>query len=327
MSPARSHFSDMSDGGSSSAALSDVLANSQLGGSSSRGGSSPATSHASRSSSEYNCCAAASSSKQSSKENLKGLHNSTHSIAEDGGEHFTSSDGPGDFATDPVHEEAEEEPRHTEHAHQQDADLVEYDTLQLIHRLATLLQNLTKTNDKLRQSSKPPTSTAEAPSSSPPTSSSSSASANVAPVQDAALSHTPELAQTSLARCTPRPVSPQTAWPEQSSSRNQDYFSMQPHRPKTASSDSARRSSTVHRRFNSDAAEEPPDVPQLTGARIAYKSRNPTICFQARNIPAIGIEQYLLRIQKCKLAQSLFLRASFGSSSCFRKIKRLSYHQ
>lgn len=244
VSPARSSGS-LSEGsdGSSSAALSDVLANSQLA---SEGNSSPATSHGSRSSTEHHL--EGDNSKYSNK--WPGLAARKRPTA-------------GDQTSEPDR-----------------AGLVHYDTVQLIQRLASLLHNLTKANDRLREPTKSPLTGWSSPTSGSPQPASS-----------------PELAQTTLARCTPQ-YSPASAWPEPSTSK--DYFSL-----KTSSSQKRRSQSLSHlsSHANHSAAShcdcQETRESELTGAKIAYRSRNPTICFQARNIPAIGIEQYLLRIQKC----------------------------
>lgn len=296
VSPARSNgsLSDGSEG--SSGALSDVLANSQLG-----SASSPATSHGSRSSTE----GSSSSLKQAQAANQRqpelrarkhGKGSDHHNIhRQQTAQHQSGSGGvEGHPAAAPAAPEQHEPDR---------AHLIDFDTMQLIHRLAALLHNLTKTNDGLRPHD--PSST----SCSPTSPHHSSSGGTPGPLL------TPELAQTSLARCTPQ-GSPVTGWPEQSSSlhhhhpqaQEQDYFSIQPQRHAYKKKKQHQQHAQLHqlgtpaesptREFGlRTPCGEPPD---LTGARIAYNSRNPTICFQARNIPAIGIEQYLLRIQKCE---------------------------
>jgi hypothetical protein len=48
------------------------------------------------------------------------------------------------------------------------------------------------------------------------------------------------------------------------------------------------------------ATPSEPLQPVLSASKQAYKSRNATLGFHARNIPGIGIEQYLMRILKCE---------------------------
>lgn len=284
VSPARSNasLSDASSEGSS-AGYSDLLANSQIGGSRSRGNSSsPATSHGSRSSTEGSSAAAPELEhlRESSKQRVR--------------KHGKSNSRPpppswaGGVAVAPQHE--------PDRAH-----LIEYDTVQLIHRLAALLHNITKTNDGLRPLHSPGTDSASSTSFSP--------GASGCQVDTPGALQTPELAQTSLARCTPHEEGPSTAWPEQSSSHQgpQDYFSLHPQRHPYKKRGSPSSSSMSPTKEHALPPRTPGgEIPDMTGAKIAYNSRNPTICFQARNIPAISIEQYLLRIQKCELLPNRF---------------------
>jgi hypothetical protein len=79
-------------------------------------------------------------------------------------------------------------------------------------------------------------------------------------------------------------LSPMQTLQQQSGAGDSDYFSLEP----------------------SDAGWPVPDgaplQPVLAASKHAYRSRNATLGFHARNVPGIGIEQYLLRILKCQSA-------------------------
>ncbi|KAM0755287.1 cyclin-related 2, partial [Meredithblackwellia eburnea MCA 4105] len=56
------------------------------------------------------------------------------------------------------------------------------------------------------------------------------------------------------------------------------------------------------------SASEPPITSLLTASSLALSSPSATLCFHARNVPAISIEAYLLRILKyCPTTNEVFL--------------------
>lgn len=108
-----------------------------------------------------------------------------------------------------------------------------------------------------------------------------------------------------------RPVPTQTqSYSAAASSSSSSQSSAPPTRPPPAptGASGALLSSFTAFQSGSSNSTEPPPTSLLTASAVALSSPNATLCFHARNIPAISIEAYLLRILKyCPTTNEVFL--------------------
>ncbi|GAA5940920.1 hypothetical protein JCM1841_005171 [Sporobolomyces salmonicolor] len=87
-------------------------------------------------------------------------------------------------------------------------------------------------------------------------------------------------------------------------------FNTAPNPSSDFSSSSSRLSSGTasNSHSHSNSSNEPPLTSLFTASAVALSSPNATLCFHARNVPAISIEAYLLRILKyCPTTNEVFL--------------------
>lgn len=173
-----------------------------------------------------------------------------------------------------------------EEANRPHVDLASYPTAHLLHLLAELLQQIASANENLRPAGQ---TTFSFPSSSSPQS-------NQVPSGSGVL---PDTAENTLARSTPF-MTPFDI-NETAAAHAEDYFSSQAAKDGDDDTDMTSAPPTPFTLYQPmpSTSKGYRDSAVLTASKSALKSSSGTLCFHARNVPGIAIEQYLLRILKC----------------------------